>query len=1657
MNKPRIVFVYPGLHWGGVFGHLISLGNSLGDSARKAYVGWRGKVYNEALKVYQRRAGNSPVKYLGTKDSALISFVRSFRADIVVFAGPANIPSVLSPHLGVSYIYVAHTMDAWGYKAIDYGKDKIHTVIGVGKGIVAAYEKKYRKTNCVSILSSTDLRCSPKIGTGRNLTIGYFGNFEPRKKAVEIVRAFKRARKSGDRLLVAGGFAPYAAGYFKALKKEIKGAPGIELIVDVEDRAALFAKMDVHIVYSDWEGWPQTIVEAMRSGVPVLARKVCGPSVYHLEIPNDAIKYFDSLKEFGNVMRDLRNPYVRKTLAEQAFTFADKEHSVAAMTKRFVHVIGEAKSLKVNTKQKSGIPAAIKRKTQRRKESMLPKKKVLNRFKTKPKTQKSYEVAVLMVVYNTKSRFLEEAIASIEKQKGVIKQLVVADDGSTDPGTIEVLKKYERLSWVKIIWLKHEGIVAARNSALMGCNSKCIAVLDSDDVMVPDRLRFQVEYLLKHKEVSVLSGQMDYIDSKSNSTVGYGNVRRTSFKVDQSKFMWEQGWCIGHSTVCFRKDAVVRVGGYYSDQPNQEAQDFDLWCKLSLNGYTFALVDQVFCKYRMHSGQLTKTYQPTKALRDISKRFSRFYKYNYKDVKVLSSDAVFFNNGIGNFIQATPFIQNLNNPIIYIKYNDPRIPAIKSISKWPVKELSPTTKLAQDVSRVIALWCFSPKNLPKHNVTQIMQPMVNWKALGITETQAYLDIIPGTVKYPSTIKTRNANNIVKRDKRTIAVYNGCHPSWSHKLWPIEYMIKLTKIILQEHDVRFIYFGDKKEFAYGDRLCRTLGNRGINTAGKLTLDQTADALSMCDFAIGNDTGLMHVADAVGVPGVALFGSTLWSKCSPANGRILCIQSTGGGCKRFPCYGAKGKIGCDKASCMRAITPEQVYESIDFHQLWNDSTIIETKTPQTKINQPSIKVYLTTYNRPELAEKALRSIIREQGRGCSLQIEVIDDCSMLPYPEVINLVNKYSFVSYRKLSARNGRPGFWRIHDAILRSFKNSGAKYLSVIQDDVQLCDRIFEKALNLWQKVSHDKKAVALSMFRDVRFRTNPWRRKLAEEVVISDEVVVRHYWMDGQGWLAPATRLPKLLDHRIFPVASSRWNNKPYLSSGVFPQIADRMMNGNYYFYAPARSFIRHLTTQSQLNTGTGNELFVREENYIENEENCVFESEDIVGGVNFSLGAVCKYKEHTYKIFCATESDILYQRLSSSNKFYELDLLEKLKSYNKKGTYLDVGGNIGNHAVFFLNECFSDKVISIEAVPGVASILHHNLKTNNLFSKTFSVICAAAGLSTKHTPIRGIDDIDPNNVGGTKTLSTVGTFGVGYLRLDSLVKQDSVSIIKLDIEGHELAALKGARKIIKASQPIIVCECHTVKHKKEIDQFLKEWEYSAIGPYAHTPTYIWEPKISEQESKDNKNCPVCSFTGSFSSFGSVNRKDAQCPKCGSLERHRMLYLFLKRKTKLFKNKYKVLHFSPNAGIKKALSSFSKLEYITSNVVPGELRRVDITSIPKDLNSFDAIISVHLLEHINDDIQAMRELHRVLKIGSWAVIMVPILEEVTVEGISFKKSAEYFANPEHVRSYGLDIVDRLESVGFVVQVLKTSDIFRPNDVKKYGLMKDYIFFCHKK
>ncbi len=228
---------------------------------------------------------------------------------------------------------------------------------------------------------------------------------------------------------------------------------------------------------------------------------------------------------------------------------------------------------------------------------------------------------------------------------------------------------------------------------------------------------------------------------------------------------------------------------------------------------------------------------------------------------------------------------------------------------------------------------------------------------------------------------------------------------------------------------------------------------------------------------------------------------------------------------------------------------------------------------------------------------------------------------------------------------------------------------------------------------------------------------------------------------------------------------------------------------------------------------------------------------------------------------------------------------------------------------------------------------------------------------------------------------------------------------------------------------------------------------------SYVARPLLAFFMKGNNFTDPIDekSFK-SFLPYGYGNqRNNVLSPSTLSLERHRLLWLYLKNETDFFTAEKKVLHFAPEQAFYKRFRKMSNLDYTTTDLnSPLADIKADICNLPFEDNEYDVILCNHVLEHIPDDTKAMQELYRVLKPGGMGIFQIPqdLTRKVTFEDDSItdkKERAKIFGQYDHVRVYGRDYFEKLRSIGFKIKEVDYTKILSKDDVAKYCLAKGEI------
>ena len=219
-----------------------------------------------------------------------------------------------------------------------------------------------------------------------------------------------------------------------------------------------------------------------------------------------------------------------------------------------------------------------------------------------------YSVSILVSSYNTKPVYIKECLESIKHQVGWFNmELVWINDGSDTLNT-QILKgmlsNFEKTTrFTKVVYHENEknmGVSFSLNIGVSMCSNELIIRMDSDDIMVQDRIIKQLEYMFKNPTVQICGAQINMFRDNISNSAGVTNHSSITLNDYKKKPIH---WIVNHPTLCYRKSAVLKVGNY--DVQYNKTEDFELMLRL-LKHYTYIHnMKDVLLHYRLHDKQVT--------------------------------------------------------------------------------------------------------------------------------------------------------------------------------------------------------------------------------------------------------------------------------------------------------------------------------------------------------------------------------------------------------------------------------------------------------------------------------------------------------------------------------------------------------------------------------------------------------------------------------------------------------------------------------------------------------------------------------------------------------------------------------------------------------------------------------------------------------------------------------------------------------------------------------------------------------------------------------------------------------------------------------------------------------------------------------------------
>ena len=223
---------------------------------------------------------------------------------------------------------------------------------------------------------------------------------------------------------------------------------------------------------------------------------------------------------------------------------------------------------------------------------------------------------------------------------------------------------------------------------------------------------------------------------------------------------------------------------------------------------------------------------------------------------------------------------------------------------------------------------------------------------------------------------------------------------------------------------------------------------------------------------------------------------------------------------------------------------------------------------------------------------------------------------------------------------------------------------------------------------------------------------------------------------------------------------------------------------------------------------------------------------------------------------------------------------------------------------------------------------------------------------------------------------------------------------------------------------------------------------------------RIVAQALRFKLYCPICkTYMKTMKPYGLYSRENAQCRGCGSLERYRWLHIWLKRKTDIYIKRNRLLEVAPNSSLYHAFKKHHNIDYWAVNISYEALTDVtaDLCRLPFRDSMFDFIILMQILEHVKEETKALLECHRILKPQGRCIITVPIdtnrMETIMNPHLSSTERLDCYGQEDHIRIYGTDISDKLNSTGFGnIMRVAPDTVLSEHEMKSYSIKTSYPF-----
>lgn len=212
-------------------------------------------------------------------------------------------------------------------------------------------------------------------------------------------------------------------------------------------------------------------------------------------------------------------------------------------------------------------------------------------------------VSVIMPCYNHQA-YVEQAIISVVQQDYESFELIVVDDCSTD-GSYELIQSLSLRYDFRLVRMgANQGVCAAMNKGLKYARGRLIATMDSDDIMLPGRLRLQADYLMKNTQVGLVGGKVIYIDKVGAEIKREKLSSGEEVRVLTIKDILAEAFAVGGPVSMYRRSALEGEANY---DERLRVQDFQMTLKIACAGHEVHILPSWITAYRRHGTNISKT------------------------------------------------------------------------------------------------------------------------------------------------------------------------------------------------------------------------------------------------------------------------------------------------------------------------------------------------------------------------------------------------------------------------------------------------------------------------------------------------------------------------------------------------------------------------------------------------------------------------------------------------------------------------------------------------------------------------------------------------------------------------------------------------------------------------------------------------------------------------------------------------------------------------------------------------------------------------------------------------------------------------------------------------------------------------------------------